>query len=144
MSYNNRDNNDPKKGKRTLIWLGIFLLIFAPMVTIPLGMLVVIIIAVSKAKNNANQSSSAYSGYNSQTSRQYNASNPGQYTAPNPGQFTAPQQYYQPTKRPTPANDCPKPICFPDDKAVHHVRRGKEIDPWDRPDIDISKYQRKE
>jgi hypothetical protein len=37
-----------------------------------------------------------------------------------------------------------KRFCFHDDKAVHHVRRGKEIDPWDRPDIDISKYQRKE
>ena len=36
-----------------------------------------------------------------------------------------------------------KIFCFHDDKAIHHVRRGKEIDPWDRPDIDISKYQRK-
>jgi hypothetical protein len=36
-----------------------------------------------------------------------------------------------------------KLFCFHDDKAIHHVRRGKEIDPWDRPDIDISKYQRK-
>jgi len=35
-------------------------------------------------------------------------------------------------------------FCFHRDKAIHHVRRGKEIDPWDRPDIDISKYQRKE
>ena len=34
--------------------------------------------------------------------------------------------------------------CFHDDKAIHHVARGKEVDPWDRPDIDISKYQRKE
>ena len=37
-----------------------------------------------------------------------------------------------------------KRFCFHDDKAIHHVARGKEIDPWDRPDIDISKYQRKE
>ena len=36
-----------------------------------------------------------------------------------------------------------KLFCFHDDKAIHHVARGKEIDPWDRPDIDISKYQRK-
>lgn len=41
-------------------------------------------------------------------------------------------------------DDCPQPLfCFHKDKGEHHVRRGKEIDPWDRPDIDISKYQRK-
>ena len=34
-------------------------------------------------------------------------------------------------------------VCFHKDKGEHHVARGKEIDPWDRPDIDISKYQRK-
>ena len=38
---------------------------------------------------------------------------------------------------------CNQPIfCRHKDKSEHHVRRGKEIDPWDRPDIDISKYQR--
>lgn len=37
-----------------------------------------------------------------------------------------------------------KLFCFHDDKGIHHVSRGKEIDPWDRPDIDISKYQRKD
>ena len=37
-----------------------------------------------------------------------------------------------------------KRFCFHEDKSIHHVGRGKEIDPWDRPDIDISKYQRKE
>ena len=35
-------------------------------------------------------------------------------------------------------------FCFHKDKSVHQVRRGKEIDPWDRPDIDIRKYQRKQ
>ena len=40
-------------------------------------------------------------------------------------------------------DDCPKPICFHRDKGEHHVRKGKEMDPWDRPDIDISKYQRR-
>ena len=41
-------------------------------------------------------------------------------------------------------DECPQGnFCGHKDKAVHHVRRGKEIDPWDRPDIDISKYQRK-
>ena len=40
-------------------------------------------------------------------------------------------------------DECPQSLfCRHKDKAVHHVRRGKEIDPWDRPDIDISKYQR--
>lgn len=40
-------------------------------------------------------------------------------------------------------DECPQPFfCRHKDKAVHHVRRGKEVDPWDRPDIDISKYRR--
>lgn len=42
-----------------------------------------------------------------------------------------------------PKNDCPNTFCFHQDKAVHHVYKGKEVDPWDRPDTDISKYQRK-
>ena len=42
-------------------------------------------------------------------------------------------------------DDCPKRLfCFHKDKGEHHVARGKEIDPWDRPDIDISKYQRRQ
>ena len=41
-------------------------------------------------------------------------------------------------------DDCPKPFCFHRDKGEHHLRKGKEIDPWDRPDIDISKYQRRQ
>ena len=41
-------------------------------------------------------------------------------------------------------DDCPRPLfCFHKDKGEHHVRKGKEVDPWDRPDIDISKYQRR-
>jgi hypothetical protein len=41
-------------------------------------------------------------------------------------------------------DECSQPVfCRHSDKSEHHVRRGKEIDPWDRPDIDISKYQRK-
>ena len=40
-------------------------------------------------------------------------------------------------------DNCSQPVfCRHTDKSEHHVRRGKEIDPWDRPDIDISKYQR--
>lgn len=47
------------------------------------------------------------------------------------------------TREPEALDDCPKPLfCFHKDKGEHHVARGKEIDPWDRPDIDISKYQR--
>ena len=41
-------------------------------------------------------------------------------------------------------DDCPKKLfCFHKDKGEHHIRKDREIDPWDRPDIDISKYQRK-
>ena len=48
------------------------------------------------------------------------------------------------TTRQNSFDECPQSIfCRHKDKAIHHVRRGKEIDPWDRPDIDISKYQRK-
>ena len=49
--------------------------------------------------------------------------------------------YITPRSKP---DDCPRPlICFHRDKGEHHVRKGREVDPWDRPDIDISKYQRK-
>ncbi len=45
---------------------------------------------------------------------------------------------------PQPAFDeCPTGwFCFHRDKGEHHVRRGRDMDPWDRPDIDIRKYQR--
>lgn len=40
-------------------------------------------------------------------------------------------------------DECPQSFfCRHKDKSEHHVRRGKEIDPWDRPDIDVRKYQR--
>lgn len=49
----------------------------------------------------------------------------------------------RPVSRQEKFDDCPQPLfCFHKDKGEHHVRKGKEIDPWDRPDIDISKYQR--
>lgn len=48
-----------------------------------------------------------------------------------------------PARRKQPFVDCPtKLFCFHRDKGEHHVRHGREADPWDRPDIDISKYQR--
>ena len=55
------------------------------------------------------------------------------------------QQQNTPAKRNRDVfDDCPKPFCFHRDKGEHHLRKGKEIDPWDRPDIDISKYQRRQ
>ena len=48
------------------------------------------------------------------------------------------------TKKRSSFDECPTGLfCFHKDKGMHHVARGKEIDPWDRPDIDISKYQRR-
>ncbi len=47
-------------------------------------------------------------------------------------------------RQPAVRDDCPKPFCFHKDKGEHHLYKGREADPWDRPDIDISKYQRKE
>lgn len=49
-------------------------------------------------------------------------------------------------RRPENSDNCPNllQLCFHKDKGEHHVVRGKEVDPWDRPDIDISKYQRKQ
>lgn len=59
------------------------------------------------------------------------------------GSSASPKTTY--TRKPEELDDCPKqPFCFHKDKGEHHVSRGKEIDPWDRPDIDIRKYQRKE
>ncbi len=41
-------------------------------------------------------------------------------------------------------DDCPRGFfCRHRDKGEHHLKRGREMDPWDRPDIDISKYQRR-
>ena len=55
---------------------------------------------------------------------------------------SAPRDSTRYTTRQKSFDECPQSIfCRHKDKAVHHVRRGKEIDPWDRPDIDISKYQ---
>ncbi len=60
------------------------------------------------------------------------------------------QQNSQPAKstqakKQSAMDDCPKKLfCFHKDKGEHHLARGREIDPWDRPDIDIRKYQRKE
>ncbi len=55
------------------------------------------------------------------------------------------QQSVRYTTRQEKFDECSQPLfCRHKDKAEHHVRKGKEIDPWDRPDIDISKYQRRQ
>ena len=60
------------------------------------------------------------------------------------GKRSSPRTASRYTSRQESFDECPQPFfCFHKDKAEHHVRRGKEIDPWDRPDIDISKYQRR-
>ena len=97
-------------------WIGLvfFLLITAPEFFVPLGIFGGIIWLAAKAVGKAQHNP----GKSSRTSGRY-------------------------TTRRSSFDECPQPIfCFHKDKAEHHVRRGKEIDPWDRPDIDISKYQR--
>lgn len=48
-----------------------------------------------------------------------------------------------PVQRQQSFDDCPTGLSyFHRDKGEHHVRHGREIDPWDRPDIDIGKYRR--
>ncbi len=64
-------------------------------------------------------------------------------SSPKNTQFT-PQTYSAPEPEPMKdflADECPKRFCFHKDRGEHHLKQGKEIDPWDRPDIDISKYQ---
>ena len=58
----------------------------------------------------------------------------------------------QPRQKTTYLKDCSVPLSLHRDQSEHYVRKGngqdpwdnlrKEIDPWDRPDIDIRKYQR--
>lgn len=61
------------------------------------------------------------------------------------GKISAPSKKITYTRKPSDLDDCSKPLfCFHRDKGEHHVSRGKEIDPWDRPDIDISKYQKRQ
>ena len=49
--------------------------------------------------------------------------------------------YYTNTRDPEDLDNCPDVFCKHQDKGYHHVQRGKEVDPWDRPDIDVSKYK---
>ena len=113
----NRSRNNPNQSR--LIPLIIVLLFAAPQFLIPI---LIIWGIVKVAKKAAAQSSATPS---------FPASSP-RSSAP---RYTTRQEKF---------DDCPQPLfCFHKDKGEHHVRKGKEIDPWDRPDIDISKYQRK-
>ena len=109
------DDKSPQKGGK---WIGLVLvLLFAqPELVIPLavfGGVVWFAIQAVKKQQGSTQKVSGKSGT----------------------RYTTRQKSY---------DECPQSLfCRHKDKAVHHVRRGKEIDPWDRPDIDISKYQRR-
>ena len=126
MSRNRKNTNDNSK----LIVLGLFLLFTMPGLIIPiavLGLFIYVLVRVFKATNKTHASQSFPVQETNQT---YSAKKPAQI-------YTAQKQ--------EPFDDCPSSFfCFHKDKGMHHVRRGKEQDPWDRPDIDISKYQRRE
>ena len=108
------NRNPNRKENKNSKWIGIavFLLLSAPHVVIPLGIFGGIIWLVGKNVMK-------------------------QQAAP---KTATPTRY---TTRQKSFDQCSQPVfCRHSDKSEHHVRRGKEIDPWDRPDIDISKYQR--
>ncbi len=116
----NRNQNKKGSGWGLLVFL---VLMFAPEafgVLIPLIVLGYLVFTVVKAA--AAKSGSA--------SRSHSAGTVTRATT----RYTTRQERF---------DECPQPFfCRHKDKAVHHVRRGKEMDPWDRPDIDIRKYQR--
>lgn len=114
----NRSRNNPNQNK--LIPLIAVLLFAAPQFIIPI---LIIWGIVTVAKKSAAQVSSSQPNFTSATPRT---------SAP---RYSTRQEKF---------DDCPQSLfCFHKDKGEHHVRKGKEMDPWDRPDIDISKYQRK-
>ena len=107
-------NKKPKNNR----WIGlvIFLLIANPGFFIPLGIFGGIIYLVYKNVSASQQGETSFS-------------------APKAIESSTRQQAF---------DDCPQSLfCFHKDKGEHHVARGREVDPWNRPDIDISKYQRK-
>ena len=108
------DDKKPQSGSK---WIGllIFLMFANPALFIPLAVIGGIIYVAVKGQKTTQRSASA---------------------APKqpPVRYTTRQEKF---------DECPQPLfCRHKDKGEHHVRRGREIDPWDRPDIDISKYQR--
>ena len=121
-SHNKKNNNLPVKW----IALAVVLLMTNPVLLVPLALFGGIFwLACQGVKKQ--QGSSATRTY-TKTS--------------NNGTRTVTRTTTRYTTRQSSFDECPQPLfCRHKDKAVHHVRRGKEVDPWDRPDIDISKYQ---
>ena len=115
-------------------WLSIviLLLVLAPEITVPLGIIAGTIYILLRALKTYEKNVKLLS----QTTHTHKPKAMDDF----PKQL--PKTTY--TRKPEELDDCPKQLfCFHKDKAEHHVSRGKEIDPWDRPDIDIRKYQRK-
>ena len=109
------DSKTPNKGGK---WIGLMLvlLLTQPMLVIPLALFGGIIwLTIQAVKKQQGNAPKA--------------------TGKSAARYTTRQERF---------DECPQPFfCRHRDKAEHHVRQGKEIDPWDRPDIDISKYQRR-
>lgn len=124
MDRERQNNNQPKNGK--LIGLAIVLLVMAPQFALILGLFAGVFYVIKQAAQSKSQS--------------------GQSAFELP-KFEQPK-FEQPrfgNGKQSKLDECPQSLfCFHKDKGEHHVARGKEIDPWDRPDIDIRKYQRKE
>ena len=109
-------------------WLGlvVFLMLLNPAL-IPLGVIGGVIYVLVKSKEGTQRKTTT------STTRTANG-----------GIRTVTRTTTRTTTRQEKFDECPQPFfCFHKDKGEHHVKRGKEVDPWDRPDIDISKYQRK-
>ena len=119
MSSHNKKNNSPAK------WIPvvIFLLITNPVLIIPVAVFGGIFWLAYQGVQKQQGSSATRTANGGNTASTWTAT-----------RYTTRQERF---------DECPQPFfCRHKDKAIHHVRRGKEIDPWDRPDIDISKYQR--
>lgn len=116
-----------EKKKSSWIPLVIFLLFANPALIIPVAVFGGIFWLITQAAKKQ-QSGSATQTYTKTSST---------------GNQTVTRTTTRYTTRQSSFDECLQPFfCRHKDKAVHHVRRGKEIDPWDRPDIDISKYRR--
>ena len=123
------DSKVPQKGGK---WIGLILVLLftQPLLVIPLAVFGGIFWAANQAVKKQQSGSSA------SRTRTYTRTTDS-------GSRTVTRSSTRYTTRQSSFDECPQPFfCRHRDKAVHHVRRGKEIDPWDRPDIDISKYQR--
>lgn len=137
----NNKNNNPNLVR--LLAFGFVLLVAAPTVMIPIAIIGSIIYVVVKAKAAQKSGTSTQHSHSQQS---YTQQSYTQRSYTQSAQQPDSQRSRQNTARNTAAfDDCPSSplFCFHKDKGEHHLRKGKEIDPWDRPDIDISKYQRR-